>query len=125
MTTHDDRPAIALRAILASLTGDSSVIGQLFAADVRASVPAPVTYAAALAVEFEDRRDAFANVELTVASLECRDARTWVEWTAAVTAASGCRGEVHGVTVIEFLGNRIVGFRQYSDSGVPPEQEPR
>ena len=138
MTTHPDRSAIALRAIHASLTGDSSVIARLFAPDVQASVPEPVTCAAALAVEFEDRRDVFADVALSVSSLETRDTRTWVEWSAAVThvgalvveheviPATGRRGEVRGVTIADFVGSRIVGFRQYWDyAGLMHEQEPR
>jgi ketosteroid isomerase-like protein len=126
------------RAIQASLTGDSSVVARVFTPDVHASLPPSVTCAAELAVEIEDRRDVFADVELSVASSESRGERTWVEWHAEVThvgslfveealiPATGRRVDVRGITVAEFEGERIARFRQYWDwSGLLHEEEPR
>ena len=55
------------------------------------------------------------------------DDEVWVEWVASVRHVgtfpiddmalppTGRRRELHGITVAEFAGERIVGFRQYWD----------
>ena len=127
VTTSTHHAAAVLRAVRASLTGDSTVVATIFAPNVDATLPTRATCAAAVAVEFEDRRDAFVDVEVEVVSTETRDTRTWVEWHASVThvgalivddtvfPATGRHGVVRGITVADFVGDRIVGFRQYWD----------
>jgi len=122
-----DRVDLVVCGIRASLTGDSSVVQDLFSPQVRAALPALASSAAALAVEIEDRRDAFADVEVSVLQTENMGTTTWVEWAASlrhvgrlmidnlVVAPTGRRAAVYGVTVAEFEGDRIVSYHQYWD----------
>jgi SnoaL-like polyketide cyclase len=94
-----------------------------------------VPSAAELAIELEDRDDAFADVELAFSPLDVGDDGACVEWTmsAAHTGPlvigdeceiepTGVRVTVHGVTVAEFDGDRIRSFRQYWDAAELLEQ---
>jgi hypothetical protein len=122
-----DRVDLVVRGIRASLTGDSSIVQDLFSPHVRAALPALASSAAALAVEIEDRRDAFADVAVSVVQTEDVGASTWVEWAASVrhvgrlmidnltVEPTGRRAAVYGVTVAEFEGDRIVSYHQYWD----------
>ena len=116
-----------LRAIRATLEGDSSVVADLFTFDVRASISNTVWSAPGLAVEIEDRAGAFADVDLRVKHWRALDDQMWVEWSASVVHVgpvavagvviepTGHRVELSGITVAEFTGDRIAGFRQYWD----------
>ena len=103
--------------------------------NVQAWLPAPALSRAALAVEIEDRSDAFADVHVGVLQGEVIDTQCWVEWYATVTHVgqlaigtttlepTGRRAVLHGFTVAEFDGDRIVAYHQswdYSDLA-PPE----
>lgn len=129
MSTKAERAALLIRAIEASLTGDSSVIERLCTDDVEGwSAARDVTSPAALAVEFEDRLDGFSDVDVDVVPLDVTGERACAEWVATVThsgpvasdqgvviEATGLRLTLHGVTVAEFEGDRIRSFRQYWD----------
>lgn len=126
--TSDDRLRAASRAIRATLEGDSSVVDGLFAGDVQASFSTSVWSAPGLAVEIEDRAGAFEDVDLHVTRARELDRELWVEWTASVFHSgalavedvvippTGRRTELHGITVVEFDGALIRGFRQYWDT---------
>jgi ketosteroid isomerase-like protein len=127
MATASHRLDLVVRSIQASLTGDSSVVEELFSPDVRASLPMPAFSAVELAVEIEDRRDAFVDVQ--VGTLQSQDfgPHSWVEWFASVTHVgelvngntsfepTGRRAVLHGVTFAEFDGDRIVAYHQSWD----------
>ena len=122
-----DHLALALRAVRATLEGDSTVVGTLFTADVRASVSNTVWSAPGLAVEIEDRAGAFAEVDLHPNHWRALESEMWVEWSASVVHVgplaiengvlepTGRRVELAGITVAEFSGDRISAFRQYWD----------
>ena len=118
-----------MRALEASVAGDSSVIAELYVDDVHGRAPAmTISSAAELAVEFEDRDSAFSEIELEVSPVEVCGDRACVEWVASlrhsgplaiddetVIQPTGARVTLHGVTVAEFAGDRIASFRQYWD----------
>ncbi len=62
MASHAERAATLARAVEASIEGDSSVVAELYTDNVEGSAPAlNVSSAAELAVELEDREDAFCD----------------------------------------------------------------
>jgi len=105
------------------------MIGDLYTKDVHAWSPAmTVSSAAQLAVEFEDREDAFSDIKLEMSPLPVGGDQACVEWIAtathsgplvvdddAVIEATGRRITLRGVTVADFDGERIRAFRQYWD----------
>jgi hypothetical protein len=127
VTTSAQRVAVVIDALRAGATGDSSAIAELYTDDVNGRSPAMhVSSAAELAIEVEDRQDAFSDVELAFSPLDVGDDRACVEWTmtgthtGALLVGDGCevdptgvRVTVRGVTVAEFDGDRIRSFRQY------------
>ena len=127
MATASHRLDLVVRGIEATLTGDSSVVEELFSPHVRASLPAPAFSAVELAVEIEDRRDAFADVNVGTLQSQTFDAYSWVEWFASVTHVgelvngntivepTGRRAVLHGVTFAEFEGDRIIAYHQSWD----------
>jgi ketosteroid isomerase-like protein len=129
MASNAKRAAVLVRGIEASVTGDSGAIAELYTNDVRGWSPAlSVSSAAELAGEFEDREDAFSDVELCVTPLDVSGDRACVEWVATATHSgplvvdddvviepTGLRCRLRGVTVAEFDGGRIRSFRQYWD----------
>jgi ketosteroid isomerase-like protein len=68
MTSNAARAATLVRALSASIEGDSAVIGELYTDDVTAWAPAlsaaSAASAAELAAEFERRDTAFSDIEL-------------------------------------------------------------
>lgn len=124
-----DRLALVTRAIRATMLGDSSVVADLFTADVHAVMPARAWSAESLAVEIEDRTDVFAEVVVDATAAHCVDDEIWVEWRAAVTHTgpfaiaehvippSGRNVDLTGVTIAAFDDDLIASFRQYWDSG--------
>jgi ketosteroid isomerase-like protein len=137
MATNAQRAAMLVRGIEASVAGDSTVIAELYTDDVRAWSPAlSVSCAAELAVEFEDRDDAFTGIELEVAPLDVSGDRACVEWVVTATHSgpliyddddlwiepTGLRCRLRGVTIAEFDGDRIRSFRQYWDEATVIEQ---
>jgi ketosteroid isomerase-like protein len=127
MTTADRLRSVTC-AVRATLEGDSTIVDELFAPDVHASMTTSVWSATGLAVEIEDRAGAFEDVDLHVTHWHAPGDELWVEWTAAVFHAgalaikdavippTGRRTELHGITVAEFTADRIAGFRQYWDA---------
>ena len=127
MATTSRRVDFVVRSIQASLTGDSSVIDELFSPRVRAFLSGPVLSVVEFAVEIEDRSGAFVDVQVGTLHSETFGPRCWVEWFAAVTHTgqfpledvivepSGRRAVVYGVTITEFEGDRIAVFRQSCD----------
>jgi len=74
MASNADRAAALVRGIEASVTGDSSVIAELYTEDVQGWSPAMlITSAAELAVEFEDRDEALSDIELDLNALDAGD----------------------------------------------------
>jgi ketosteroid isomerase-like protein len=128
MANNRERAATLIRALEASVEGDSSVVAELYTDDVRGWAPAMViTSAAELAAELEDRDEAFSDIELDVSPLDVGGERAAVEWIVTVTHSgpievddvviepTGARIRLHGVTVAEFAGDKIRSFRQYWD----------
>jgi ketosteroid isomerase-like protein len=129
MATRAERAAILVRAIEASLVGNSEVIAELYTDDVRGwSAGTNVSSAAELAVEFEDREAAFSDVGLEVMPLDVGGNCACAEWIATATFSgpfavddddviepTGQRITLRGVTVAEFERSRICAFRQYWD----------
>jgi steroid delta-isomerase-like uncharacterized protein len=136
MASNAERAATLVRALEASVVGDSTVVADLYTDDVRGWAPAfTVTSAAELAVELEDRGDAFSDIELDVSSFDVADDRACVEWVVTMThsgpleradddvvEATGRRVSMRGVTVAEFDGDKISSFRQYWDEAELLEQ---
>ncbi len=129
MASNAERAATLVRALEASIIGDSTVIADLYTDDVRGWAPAlTVSSAAELAVEFEDRDGAFSDIELDVSPFDVAEDRACVEWVVNLTHSgpleldddieldpTGLRVSLHGVTVAEFDGAKISSFRQYWD----------
>lgn len=129
MGSSADRAAVLVQAIEASVTGDSRVVRELYADDVQGWSPVmTVSSAAELAVELEDRQEAFSDIDLDVTPLDVGADQACVEWTATATHSgplvidedlviepTGGRFTLHGVTVADFEGDRIRAFRQYWD----------
>jgi ketosteroid isomerase-like protein len=129
MGSSADRAAVLVQAIEATVTGDSRVVRDLYADDVQGWSPVmTVSSAAELAVELEDRQEAFTDIELDVTPLDVGDDQACVEWIATATHSgplvidedvviepTGGRFTLQGVTVADFEGDRIRAFRQYWD----------
>jgi hypothetical protein len=129
MATNAERAATLVRALEASIVGDSSIIAELYTDDVKGWAPAlTVSSAAELAAELEDRDGAFSDIELDVSPFDVADDRACVEWVVTLTHSgpleldddlvidpTGVRVSLHGVTVAEFDGDKIASFRQYWD----------
>jgi ketosteroid isomerase-like protein len=129
MASNAERAATLVRALEASIVGDSGVIGELYTDDVKGWAPAlTVSSAAELAVEFEERDGAFSDIELDVSPFDVSGERACVEWVVSLTHSgpleidddtvidpTGLRVTLHGVTVAEFAGEKIAAFRQYWD----------
>jgi hypothetical protein len=129
MASNAERAATLVRALEASIVGDSAVISELYTDDVRGWAPAlTVQSASELAVEFEERDGAFSDIELDVSPFDVAGDRACVEWIVSLTHSgpleldegividpTGLRVQLHGVTVAEFDGDKISSFRQYWD----------
>lgn len=129
MGSSADRAATLVQAIEASVTGDSRVVRDLYADDVQGWSPVmTVSSAVELAVELEDRQEAFSDIDVEVTPLDVGDDQACVEWVATATHSgplivdddimiepTGGRFTLRGVTVADFEGDRIRAFRQYWD----------
>ena len=136
MTSNAARAATLIRALQASIEGDTSVIGEVYTDDVTAWAPAlSAASAADLAAEFERRDTAFSDIDLDVAPLDVGGDHACAEWTVRMTHSgkfgvaggvyiepTGLRITINGVTVAEFRGDRICSFRQYWDEFAVLEQ---
>ena len=129
MASNAERAATLVRALEASIVGDSSVVGELYTDDVTGWAPAlTVNSAAELAAELGIRDGAFSDVELDVSPFDVAGDRACVEWVVSLTHSgpleldddvvidpTDIRVSLHGVTVAEFDGDKISSFRQYWD----------
>ena len=86
MGSSADRAAVLVQAIEATVAGDSRVVRDLYADDVQGWSPVmTVSSAAELAVELEDRQEAFSEIDLEVTPLDVGDDQACVEWIATAT----------------------------------------
>jgi ketosteroid isomerase-like protein len=129
MTSNLARADTLVRALGAAVDGDRQTLQGVFTDDVRAWTPALSTTSLTELLDELDRRDeAFSDVELDVAPLDVGGDYACVEWTVEMTHTgtvvlgdgkpiepSGIRVILHGVTIAEFLGDRICSVRQYWD----------
>jgi hypothetical protein len=129
MGTSGDRAGVLMRALEVAVTGDTRLVRELYTDDVQGwSPPMTVSSAAELAVELEDRDEAFSDIHLDVSPLEVGDDQACVEWVATGTHSgplviddevviepTGRRFTLRGVTVADFDADRIRAFRQYFD----------
>ncbi len=136
MTTNQARAATLVRALRASIEGDSGAVTDLYTADVKAWAPAlSASSAAELAAEFERRDDTFSDIQLEVIPLDVGGDFACVEWTVSMTHSgpltlrdgavvepTGLSVTLNGATVAEFAGDRICSFRQYWDEFAVLEQ---
>ena len=136
MTSNQHRAMTLVRALRAGIDRDRRTLQGLLTDDVRAWSPALSTASLAELIDELDRRDeAFSDVELDVAPLDVGGDYACAEWTVEMThsgtvvladdtsiEASGIRVTLHGVTIAEFLGERICSLRQYWDEHAVLEQ---
>jgi ketosteroid isomerase-like protein len=127
MASNATRASVLLKTIEASVTGDSSVVAELYTKDVHGWTPATsVSSAAELAVEIEDRETAFSEIDLDLTALDVNGDQACVEWVATAILSgplvaddhliqpTGQRLTLRGVTVADFDGEKICAFRQYA-----------
>ena len=127
MASNADRAATLVRALEASIVGDSSAVADLYTDDVKGWAPAISVSSAA---ELDERTGAFSDIELEVSPFDVAGDRACVEWTVRLTHSgpleldddvvidpTGLRVSLHGVTVAEFDDDRIASFRQYWNEG--------
>jgi ketosteroid isomerase-like protein len=136
MTTNAARGATLMRALRASIEGDSEAVHELYTDDVRAWAPAlSANSATELAAEFQRRDNTFSAIELEAAPLDVGGDFACVEWTVTMTHSgpltlpdgfvlgpTGLVVTINGATVAEFEGDRICSFRQYWDEFAVLEQ---
>jgi ketosteroid isomerase-like protein len=136
MTSNLARAETLLRALRAAVDGDRRTLQGVFTDDVRAWTPAlSTTSLTELMAGLDHRDEAFADIELDFAPLDVGGDYACVEWTVQMTHTgtlvlgdgqpiepSGTRVTLHGVTIAEFLGDRICSLRQYWDEFTVLEQ---
>ena len=136
MTSNHDRATTLVRALHAAIDRDRQTLQEVLTDDVRAWSPALSTASLDELLDELDRRDgAFADVELHVTALDVGGDHACVEWTVEMThsgpivladgmniESSGLRVALHGITVAEFIGDRICSLRQYWDELTVLEQ---
>jgi hypothetical protein len=119
-----------MRALRAALDRDTAAVAALCTDDIRVWTPRASTASLAeLVAELEGRDEAFSEVELDMAPLEVGEGHACAEWTLTARhtgpvslgdgsdiAPTGRRVTVHGVTVAEFIEDRICSVRQYWDT---------
>jgi ketosteroid isomerase-like protein len=128
MSSNAARAATLERALRAGVDGDREALRALFTDDVRAWTPALSTSSLNELIEALDLRDdAFSDIELVVSSLDVGGDYACAEWSVEMThygrvvlgeqgvEPTGTRVSLHGITVAEFLGDRICALRQYWD----------
>jgi ketosteroid isomerase-like protein len=125
--TPDERCERVARAIEATVSGDTSLVCELFTPDVVAWSPTvSVTSRVELAVELEDEDDGFSDIEVETGPFVSTADRVCAEWVASATHADLTSVEtgslvapperrvtVRGVTVAEFDGEKICAMRHY------------
>ena len=131
MVNRKERTDRVLRAIEATISGDTSGVAQLFTADVVAWTPTfSVSSRVELAVELEDQEDGFSQVEVHPGPFVVEGNQICTEWVATAqhtdprAPAGGWapdgperRVRLRGATVAEFAGDEICAMRHYWDEG--------
>jgi hypothetical protein len=118
-----------LRAIEATLSGDTSAMTELFTDDV--VMRSPMVSASSrveLAVELEDRDDMFLELEVRAGPLAVGADWVCAEWVASAVrsgrfmledgsllAPTEAHVTLHGATVAEFASDQICALRHYWD----------
>jgi ketosteroid isomerase-like protein len=129
--TNEERAARLARAIVATVTGDTAQLQDLFTLDVLASGPnLQATSRDQLAAEIERRVSAFSDRKVAVAPLDVSGAQACVEWVASGVHSgdyasdssgrgpigpTGRRIRLRAITVAEFEGDQICSLRSYWD----------
>ncbi|MGZ4799110.1 MAG: ester cyclase [Acidimicrobiia bacterium] len=128
-STTNDRAQIVMRAIEATVSGDTSAVDELFTADVVAWSPTvAVSSRVELAVEIEDHEEAFSEIEVGAGAVVASGDHVCAEWVATATHSgpldlyrgsiirpTGRRVTLRGVTVADFEGDLICAVRHYWD----------
>ena len=128
---REERTDRVLRAIEATVSGDTSGVAELFTPDVVARSPTlSVSSRVELAVELEDQEDGFSEVEVRPGPFVVDGDQICTEWVAtALHSPPLAPGEgwtrdstdrrvtLRGVTVAEFAGDQICIVRHYWDEG--------
>jgi ketosteroid isomerase-like protein len=136
VTTNEERAAVLAGALRASISGDTSIVPDLYTDDVKAWAPAmAVSSASELAALLARREDAFSDIELVVTPLDVGGDYACAEWSVTMTHSgplglpdgtviepTGSRLTLNGATIAEFLGARICSLRQYWDEFAVLEQ---
>ena len=129
MTSNATRATTLVRALRAAVERDRITLESLFTDDVYAWTPTLATTSLVdLLAELDSRDESFSNLTLSVEPLDVGGDFAGVEWTLdmthtgtiAIDAAttiepSGIQVTLHGVTIAEFLDERICSLRQYWD----------
>jgi SnoaL-like polyketide cyclase len=116
-------------ALQAGLDGDHRTLAELCTADLRAWTPRRSTASLdELVAELSRHDPAFSDLTLETFPLDVDGEFACVEWVASMTHSgplpdatggvvepTGVRVTVMGVTVAEFMGERICSLRQYWD----------
>jgi hypothetical protein len=131
--TPEARCARVVRAVEATVSGDTSAVTELFTEDVVALAPSvSVSSLVELAVELEDLEDAFSEVVVRPGPVVSDGDRVCAEWVVSaihsgpIELAHGFRMgptdrrvTLRGVTVADFDGDRICSIRHYWDRVEP------
>jgi predicted ester cyclase len=129
MTSNAVRSTTLVHALRAGIERDREALKRLLTDDVKAWTPALSTGSLAALIEELDRRDdAFSDIELDVVPLDVGGDYACAEWAVEMTHTgtvrlagdhiiepSGIRITLRGVTVAEFVDDRICSVRQYWD----------
>ena len=128
------------RALVAAVTGDHSIIEEVFTADVVAWSPnVSASNRAELEAEFRENDEALSNVVFSVDSLDVIGNKAIAEWRASadhtgplvigdgddddlVIEATGRTIVLAGATFAEFDGDQISALRTYFDDAAIIEQ---
>jgi len=127
MTSNEARATALVRALRAGVERDRDVLLELLTDDVRAWTPSLSTSSRdELIEELEGRDESFSDIELDVVPLDVGGDHACAEWSVEMTHTgaialdeqttvepTGIRVSLHGVTVAEFLNERICAVRQY------------
>lgn len=131
VTTNEDRAARLSRAIVATISGDTAQVHDLFTTDVLASGPSLQAFSRdQLAEEIRRRVSAFSDRKVAIAPLRVIGDQACVEWVASGIHSgpyktgrtdpdgfepTGRRVRLRAISVAEFVGDQICSIRSYWD----------
>ncbi|MGZ4704230.1 MAG: nuclear transport factor 2 family protein [Acidimicrobiales bacterium] len=128
--------AVLLRALEAAITGDHTIIEEVFTEDVVAWSPnLSASNRAELEEEFAENDEALSNVVFSVDSVDVIGAKAIAEWRATaehtgplligddlLVEPTGRRIVLAGASFAEFRGDKISALRTYFDDAALIEQ---